>query len=174
MLCNDPNESSAVYLLTSDDKHSVWGTVFPPNQLLYRKYLALFFFVEETFDHMPVNRYADMGWTLGIQTPPWYSRYNGHEKGRKPWKGTQEHVNEFFTIFQRNSILHRQKKKWYSILYLTGQNRGLSRLKNIWPVIRTGDLLSVILSPEWRNNYYYYYDKTTSSCASWPSYLRHF
>ena len=55
MLCDDPNKSSAVYLLTSDDKHSVCGTVFPPNQLLYQKYLASFFFVEETFDHMPVN-----------------------------------------------------------------------------------------------------------------------
>ena len=31
-------------------------------------------------------------------------------------------------------------------IYLTGQNQGLSRLKNIWPVIMTGDLLSVILS----------------------------
>ena len=30
---------------------------------------------------------------------------------------------------------------------MTGQNRGLSGLKNIWPVIMTGDLLSVILSP---------------------------
>ena len=29
---------------------------------------------------------------------------------------------------------------------LTGQNRGLSGLKNVWPVIMTGDLLSVILS----------------------------
>ena len=30
---------------------------------------------------------------------------------------------------------------------MTGQNWGLSGLKNIWPVIRTGDLLSDILSP---------------------------
>jgi len=30
---------------------------------------------------------------------------------------------------------------------LTGQNRGLSGLKNIWPVIMTGDLLSVIFGP---------------------------
>ena len=29
---------------------------------------------------------------------------------------------------------------------MTGQNRGLSGLKNIWLVIMTGDLLSVILS----------------------------
>ena len=29
---------------------------------------------------------------------------------------------------------------------LTGQNRGVSGLKNIWPVIMTGDLVSVILS----------------------------
>ena len=31
-------------------------------------------------------------------------------------------------------------------IYLTGQNRDLSRLKNIWPVIMTGELLSIILS----------------------------
>ena len=30
---------------------------------------------------------------------------------------------------------------------MTGQNWGLSGIKNIWPVIRTGDLLSDILSP---------------------------
>ena len=55
VLRDDTNESSAVYLLTSDDKHAVRGTDFPSNQLLYRKYLALFFFVEETFDHVPGN-----------------------------------------------------------------------------------------------------------------------
>ena len=46
----DPNESFAVYLLTSDDKYAVWGMDFSPNQLLCRKYL-----VEETFDHLPGN-----------------------------------------------------------------------------------------------------------------------
>ena len=30
---------------------------------------------------------------------------------------------------------------------MTGQNRGLSGLKHIWPVIMTGNLLSVIFSP---------------------------
>ena len=56
MLRDDPNESSAVYLLTSDDEYAVCGTNFLPNQLLCRKYLATkFFFVEETFDHMPGN-----------------------------------------------------------------------------------------------------------------------
>ena len=54
--------------------------------------------------------------------------------------------NVVITIYrQRNSILLKQKKN--SILYLTDQNRGLSGLKNIWPVIMTGDLLSVIFSP---------------------------
>ena len=48
---------------------------------------------------------------------------------------------------QRNSIFHGQQSN-YNIHYLTGQNRGLSGLKNIWPVIMTGDLLSVILSLE--------------------------
>ena len=56
MLRDDPNESSAVYLLTSDDEYAVCGTNFLPNQLLCRKYLATkFFFVEETFDHLPGN-----------------------------------------------------------------------------------------------------------------------
>ena len=52
------------------------------------------------------------------------------------------------TIYcQCNSIFLRQKKI-IVFIYLTGQNRGLSGLKNIRPVIMTGDLLSVIFSPE--------------------------
>ena len=55
-------------------------------------------------------------------------------------------VNALKTIYcQRNSIFLWQKKKNDSIHHLTGQNRGLSGLKNIWPVIMTGDLLSVII-----------------------------
>ena len=44
-------------------------------------------------------RYADMGRTLGISDTSIqrYPRYNGHENGQKPRKGTQERVNEFFT-----------------------------------------------------------------------------
>ena len=56
-------------------------------------------------------------------------------------------VSVVITIyFQHNSILLRQKK-YYSIHNSTGQNPGLSGLKNIWPVIMTGNLLSVIFSP---------------------------
>ena len=47
---------------------------------------------------------------------------------------------------QHNSIFLRQKN--YSIHYLTSQNWSLSGLKNIWTVIMTGDLLSVIFSPD--------------------------
>ena len=36
----DPNESSAVYLLTSDDKYAVWEWISRQNQLLCRKYLV--------------------------------------------------------------------------------------------------------------------------------------
>ena len=46
---------------------------------------------------------------------------------------------------QRNSIFLRKKN--YSIHYLTGQNRGLSGLKNIWPVIMTGNLLPLFSAP---------------------------
>ena len=38
------------------------------------------------------------------------------------------------------------KKVIIIFINLTGQNRGLSGLKNIWPVIMTSDRLSVILS----------------------------
>ena len=52
---------------------------------------------------------------------------------------------------------HQGKTNWadfvlYSIHYLTGQNQGLSGLKNIWRVIMTGDSLSIIFSP---NNEYW-------------------
>ena len=46
---DDPNESSAVYLLTSDDKYAVCGTNFSPNQLLCRKFLATFLPYEGDF-----------------------------------------------------------------------------------------------------------------------------
>ena len=55
MLRDDPNQSSAVYLLASDNKQAVCGTEFSPNQLLYRKYWQRFFFVKETFNHVPGN-----------------------------------------------------------------------------------------------------------------------
>ena len=56
-------------------------------------------------------------------------------------------VNVVITIYcQGNSIFLGQKKKNCSIHYLTSQNQGLSGLKNIWPVIMSGDLLSVLFS----------------------------
>ena len=94
----------------------------------------------------------------------WYSRYNGHENGKKCGKELKNVWMNFSpTVLAAKklnmnapqqsiaSIIQcsiRQKKIYYSIL--TGQNWGLSGLKNIWPVIRTGDLLSVILSPNLR------------------------
>ena len=67
----DPNESSAVYLLTSYDKYAVCGVDFSPNQLLCRKYL-----VEETFDHLPGNEKDQLSpicryGTWRLQTPPY-------------------------------------------------------------------------------------------------------
>ena len=53
-----------------------------------------------------------------------------------------------------NDLLPAQGKKIIIIfINLTGQNRGLSGLKNIWSVIMTGDLLSVILSLEQRKTF---------------------
>ena len=83
---------------------------------------------------------------------------NRHENGRKSWKGVNNMWMNFSptccqkpecqcstTIYcQHNSIFHRQKKLLF--VFLTGLNWGLSGLKNMWPVIMTGDLLSVILN----------------------------
>ena len=56
-------------------------------------------------------------------------------------------VNVVKTILaSHNSIFLRQINN-HGIHYLTDQNRGLSGLKNNWPVIMSGDLLSVIFGP---------------------------
>ena len=47
------------------------------------------------------------------------------------------------------------KKVIIIFINLTGQNRGLSGLKNIWPVIMTVDMLSVILSLGRTNSFKY-------------------
>ena len=57
-------------------------------------------------------------------------------------------INVVITIYCQHNWIFLRQKKIISIHYLTGQNRGLSGLKNIWPVIMTGNLLSVICSPE--------------------------
>ena len=102
MLRDDPNESSAVYLLSSGDKYAVCGTNFSPNQLLCWKYLATFLLIcGEDFRSRAGQRkgwYADIGRTLETSdTAVRYVYINGHENGRKSRKGTQQRVNEFFT-----------------------------------------------------------------------------
>ena len=68
MLSDDPNQSSAVYLLTSDDKYTDWGTNFSPNQLLCRKYLPTFLLCGGDLrsragqrKRIKFHRYADIG-----------------------------------------------------------------------------------------------------------------
>ena len=56
-------------------------------------------------------------------------------------------INVVITIYCQHNWIFLRQKKIISIHYLTGQNLGLSGLKNIWPVIMTGNLRSVICSP---------------------------
>ena len=106
MLRDDSNESSAVYLLTSDDEYAVCGTNFLPNQLLCRKNLATkLFFVEETFDHVtgnekdqvsPICRYrTNLGDFRHRRTMILKVYINGHKTGEN--RGKELNVNEFFT-----------------------------------------------------------------------------
>ena len=55
-------------------------------------------------------------------------------------------VNVVIMIYCQGNSKFLGQKKNYSIHYLTSQNQGLSGLKNIWPVIMSGDLLSVLFS----------------------------
>ena len=65
-------------------------------------------------------------------------QFQAHQRDFNLWKKEKGR-----SVASHNSIFLRQIKN-YGIHYLTGQNRGLSGLKNNWPVIMTGDLLSVI------------------------------
>ena len=137
------------------------------NQLLCRKYL-----VEETFDHLPGNEKDQLSpicsyGTWRLETPQ-YDDTQTQSIYKRTWKWgktpernstTCEWISPTCrekperqcstTIYcQRNLIFHIRQKKNHCIHYLTGQNPGLSGQKIIWPLIMTGDLLSVILSPE--------------------------
>ena len=128
--------------------------------------------MEETFDHAlgnekdlvsPICRYrTNLGDFRNRRTMIPKAYINGHENGRKSLKGTQH--NEWMNFSptcrqkperqcstmiycQRNSIFHRQKKIIVFIIWPAKIGVLVSGLKNIWPVIMTGDLLSVILSP---------------------------
>ena len=54
VLCDDPNESSAVYLLTSDNKHTACGTDFSPMQIN--------FFAENISDDSSLWRRLSITW----------------------------------------------------------------------------------------------------------------
>ena len=72
-----------------------------------------------------------------------------------------KNVNVVIMIYCQHNWIFLRQKKIISIHYLTGQNRGLSGLKNIWPVIMTGNLPSVICSPEKAQNHE---PKTLQNC----------
>ena len=96
---------------------------------------------------------------LRLQTPPY-----DDTQGRTDIKTRENHGKELYnvwmhfsltccqkcerqcskTIARHNSIFLRQKI-WYSLF--DRPESGSVRAKNIWPVIMTGDLLSVIFSP---------------------------
>ena len=153
MLRDDPNESSAVYLLSSDDKYAVCGTNFLPNQLLCRKYLATkFFFVEETFDHVPGNEKDQVSPICRYRTNLGDFRHrrtmilkvyiNGHKTGENRGKELNNVWMNFSptcrqkperqcrtTIYcQRNSIFHGQKNN-YNIHLFDRPKSGFVRAK---------------------------------------------
>ena len=118
MLRDDPNESSAVYLLTSDDEYAVCGTNFLPNQLLCRKYLATkFFFVEETFDHVPGNEKDQVSLICRYRTNP--ETNLGHFRHCRTI-GIYKRTSKWAKIAERNSttwkwIFHQLAAKNFNI-----------------------------------------------------------
>ena len=83
-------------------------------------------------------------------------------KRTKAGKGTLQRANAFFhqlavknvnvnvviAIYCQLNWIFLGQNNIISIHYLTDQNQGLSGLKNIWPVMMTGDLLSIIFGPD--------------------------
>ena len=59
---------------------------------------------------------------------------------------------------------------YYDTHYLTGQNQGLSALKNIWLVIMTGDLLSIIFSPGALNITIFWW--VLKTWKGWPNFFK--
>ena len=57
-------------------------------------------------------------------------------------------VNVVIAIYCQLNWIFLGQNNIISIHYLTDQNQGLSGLKNIWPVMMTGDLLSIIFGPD--------------------------
>ena len=136
------------------------------NQLLRPKYL-----VEETFNHLPGNEKDQLSpicscGTWRLETLPYDDTQSQSiykrtwKRGKTPernsttcewisptcrWKPERQCST---TIYCQCNLIFHVRKKNHCIHYLTGQNPGLSGQKIIWPVIMTGDLLSVILSPE--------------------------
>ena len=112
----DPNESSAVHLLTSDDKYAVCGMDFSLNQLLCQKYL-----VEETFDHLPGNEKEQLS-AMGLgdlrhrRTMILKVYINGHESRGKPRKGTQQVVNEFHKLAAKNLNVNAVQRSIASVI----------------------------------------------------------
>ena len=123
-----------------------------------------------SINHMPGNEKDQVSLIWRYGTSLWDFRHcrtmvlkvyiNGRENGWKPQKGTQTCTRMNFSptccqnlnvnAVQRSTarvIWYCKGKNYYGFCYMTGQNRGLSGLKSIWPVILTGNLLSVILSP---------------------------
>ena len=108
--CTTTQKKALLYiiLLTSDDKYTVCGTNFLPNQLLCQKYLATFLLYGADFRSRAGQRkrssftdFAGIGRTLETYGHPCTMilkvYINGRENGRKPRKATQQRVNEFFT-----------------------------------------------------------------------------
>ena len=142
------------------------------NQLLCRKYL-----VEETFDHLPGNEKDQLSpicsyGTWRLETPQ-YDDTQSQSIYKRTWKWgktpernstTCEWISPTCrekperqcstTIYcQRNLIFSiRQKKKIIVFIIWPAKIRVCPAKKNIWSVIMTGDLLSVILSPGTNTN----------------------
>ena len=141
-----------IYLLTSDHQHAVCGTNFSPMQIN--------FFAENISDDSSLRKWLSI--TCQARKKIKFHRCSFREFKRAKTAERNSttcecifhqlavknvNVNVVITIYCQHNWIFLRQKKIISIHYLTGQNRGLSGLKNIWPVIMTGNLLSVICSP---------------------------
>ena len=118
----DPNESSAVYLLTSDDKYAVCGMDFLPESTSLPKIFSGGDF-RSPAGQRKRSTFTDMQlWDLetlrhrGTMILKVKVYIKGHESKGKPRKGTQQLVNEFHQLAAKNLNVNAVQRSIASVI----------------------------------------------------------
>ena len=100
MLRDDPNESSAVYLLTSDDKHAVCGTDFPQINFFTENIFSVVLLCRGDFRSRAGQRKRSSFTDMQIWDDPWGFQTPLYDdtQGRANIKTRKNHRKELYNV----------------------------------------------------------------------------